>query len=298
MPNSGRCSLVDDHRKPTQKLGIFYDGGWYTHVSDYYEYVHPLRTRPSLHGLRDAMRWHHHITTGQPFTKIEATEAHYVRGRPAGRDSPTGFERALHATGVIRHDVQLRPGQEKGADVELALQLVERALVAALDVVVLVSGDADLVPAVTRLTGKNVHVIVPYISVAWTDGGVPRSLSTARNLAAAATEAPALDCVLVEAMDDSGYPGVFPFVDRPATDTGKYGAVHTGRVTRWRDGEPYAFLVDTHGQSWWMSKDSLLGNTAEIDVNTWVRFQGSPHPAPGQKVPTAYSVRRQDKETS
>jgi hypothetical protein len=136
-------------------------------------------------------------------------------------------------------------------------------------------------------------VLVPHISVTWREDGQEKGLLTASRLADAASEAPGLENLLVDAMDDKDYPGCFPFARRTATDNNTYGAMHTGRITRWRDGERYGFLTDTHGQSWWLSKDSLLGNVTDIDVGTWVEFKGSPHPPNGQRIPTAVSVRKQ-----
>jgi hypothetical protein len=238
------------------------------------------------------IRWHLHTTTGLPFAGYQVTEAHYVRGRYTDQNtSPSPFEKALYASGVTRHDVEMRPGQEKGADVELALLMVERAMVAPLDVVVLISADSDFVPAVQRLTERGVRVIVPYIKEIWTEHGKDHILVTSHRLADAATESPALDHLLVAGMEDPNYPGVFPFVEVTATDTGVYGAVHAGRVDRWRDDESFGFIHDTHGRSWWLSKDSLLGSVADVQVGTLVSFRGSPHNSPGRDYPTAYSVR-------
>lgn len=286
---------MDDERanRAGKKIGVFYDGGWFTHLSDYCLNQHPIHTRPAIQGIHDAVRWYlaHSQEPAHQMSDYEVVEAHYVRGRHEGQNV-TSFERALHAVGVQRHDVTYRPGQEKGADVELALQMSERAAAVPLDVVVLLSGDADLVPAVDRLTRHGVHVLVPWMHEKWQENGRERELATARQLADRASEAPGFLDLLYSCLDDEGYPGFFPFVAPTGDDT--YGPVHAGRITRWREDEPWAFLVDSRGQSWWMSKDSFLGNLNTVTEGARVEFQGSPKPQNGRKVPTAYSVRMAD----
>ncbi len=86
-------------------IGVFYDGGWFAHVSDYYAHHHPWHARISLQGLHDILRWHLHAVTGAPLADCVVAEAHYVRGRSA---TPSrSFERILQQAGVERHDAEL-----------------------------------------------------------------------------------------------------------------------------------------------------------------------------------------------
>ena len=38
------------------KIGIFYDGNFFLHVSNYYQYYHPRKSRISISGLHEYIR--------------------------------------------------------------------------------------------------------------------------------------------------------------------------------------------------------------------------------------------------
>jgi uncharacterized LabA/DUF88 family protein len=130
------------------RVGVFYDGGWFAVVSDYYAHHHRWRASISLPGLHDALRWWLGQTTDEALSSVEIVQAHYVRGR--SQTPSRTFDRVLQECGVTRHDVALSAHGEKGADVYLALEAYERALETSLDVVALISGDGDFVPLVER----------------------------------------------------------------------------------------------------------------------------------------------------
>lgn len=175
-------------------IGVFYDGGWFAHVSDYYAHHHPWQARISLQGLHDVLRWHVHTVIGASLEDCVVSESHYVRGRSA---TPSrSFERILEQAGIERHDAELGDHGEKGADVLLALVAWDRAISAPLRVVVLITGDADLFPLASRLRTRGVHVAVPVIDVEFTGEGERRMLRTAPRLAEAASSAPPMSDLL------------------------------------------------------------------------------------------------------
>ncbi|MGM1065568.1 NYN domain-containing protein, partial [Saccharothrix sp. Mg75] len=146
-------------------IGVFYDGTWFAYLSDFYATVHPRAARIALDGFHDAVRWYVHAETGRALDDCRLREAHYVRGRietPA-----TSFDAVLAAAGIVRHDLPLHGGKEKGVDVHFALEVWERATAVPLQWVVLVTGDADFAPLATRLTARGVRVLVPVVDASW-----------------------------------------------------------------------------------------------------------------------------------
>lgn len=275
------------------RIGVFYDGTWFAYLSDFYATAHPRAARISLDGLHDAVRWYVHTETGRPLEDCVVREAHYVRGRietPA-----TSFDTVLAAAGVTRHDLPLHGGKEKGVDVHFALEVWERATTAPLQWVVLLTGDSDFAPLVTRLTGSGVHVIVPVVDVRTSEGSPPPAWTprTAAPLRAATAFTPGFDALFAPA-DRSDYPLRRPFVrssEAVGSPVGLPRGRRRGTVTGWKTGQPHGFITDTRGGSWFVSRDDLPDGHTGLPTGTPVSFTGSPTPTPGRKYPRALSVR-------
>src|SRR4029453_11567616 len=150
--------------RPALKVGVFYDGSYFTHVSNYYNYVHPQRRRIHIGGLHDFIR--------QQLARIEGTDpnlchiidAHFFRGRFAAREAREKpdqlyydrvFDEVLMYNGVQAHYLPLRDmagrKKEKGIDVLMALETYELCMLKRYDVVVLIASDGDHVPLVRKL---------------------------------------------------------------------------------------------------------------------------------------------------
>jgi NYN domain len=269
------------------RIGVFYDGTWFSYVSDFYATTHRRAARITLGGLHDSLRWYVHCATGIDPDECEVVEAHYVRGRSA--TPSTVFDTVLSNAGVTRHDVELHGGKEKGVDIYLALEVWERATATPLECVALITGDADFTPLVTRLVNRGVRVIVPVIDTG--DRGGP-ALHTAAQLREATADAPTFD-ELFAPSDLDDYPLRFPFVRSagitrtPSTTPDRRWQ---GIVTGWRPGQTHGFITDSAGRSWFASRDELPDGYEELPINTPVSFTGSPNPAPGKKYPQAYSI--------
>lgn len=159
--------------KQLTRIGVFYDGGYFSHVSNYYRYDHERAARISIHGLHEFIRDEvsRQEQTNPRYCQI--VEAHYFRGRfPAEesqeRDMLFGerqFEDALMKAGVTTHFLPVssrgaEEPREKGVDVWLALEAFELAIHKGFDVVTLVTGDGDYVPLVRKLNALGVRVMV------------------------------------------------------------------------------------------------------------------------------------------
>ena len=275
------------------RIGVFYDGTWFAYLSDFYATVHPRSARIALDGLHDAVRWYVHTETGRPIEECVVAEAHYARGRI---ETPAAsFDAVLASAGIIRHDLPLHGGKEKGVDVHLALEAWDRAMTVPLQWVVLLTGDSDFTPLATRLTARGVHVIVPVVDVQTIAGSPPPAWTprTAAPLRAATPFTPGFDS-LFAAGDLPDYPLRRAFVRSSQAVASPVGAPRgrrRGTVTGWKSGQAHGFITDTRGGSWFVSRDDLPAGLTLLLAGTPVSFTGSPAPMPGRKYPRAQSVR-------
>ncbi len=227
-------------------VGVFYDGNYFNHVSTYYKYSHPRRTRLSIAGLHRFIRAHIAGAVGdtQPRTaapapangrrvvreesermrRCQIVDAHYFRGRlaameAAAKDSLLNerlFEDVLMKEGVTTHSLPLvrRRDQslaEKGLDVWFALETYELTLLKRYDVTVLVACDRDYLPLVRKLNALGGCVMVLGWDFTHTDEmGVERQTVTSIDLLAEAAYPLAMhDIVESAAADDALINGLF-----------------------------------------------------------------------------------------
>ncbi len=183
------------------RIGIFYDGNFLLHASNYYNYIHPQRRRLSLSGLHNyikirvaeeeeiAPRW------------CQVVESHYFRGRiNAMEASQRGnqlyndrvFDDIMMAEGIQTHFLPLRNIQgkkeERGIDVWLSLEAYGLALQGKIDVAVLIVSDTDYVPLFRKLTSLGVRTMI----LSWefnyvNDDGVRSVTKTSHDLLSLAT---------------------------------------------------------------------------------------------------------------
>ncbi len=155
------------------KIGVFYDGNYFLHISNYYNYNHNKKSRISISGLHEFIR--HKIaeseSTGMNLCHI--VDAHYFRGRLSAQDaSQKGnllyydrvFDDILMSEGVITHYLPVRTffgtKNEKGIDLWLALEAFELAFYKQFNVIVLIASDGDYVPLVRKLNTLGTRVMV------------------------------------------------------------------------------------------------------------------------------------------
>ena len=155
------------------KIGIFYDGNYFFHVSNYYSYDHPRKKRLSISGLHRFICNEISKEEGVKPNFCQIVDAHYFRGRLSAQEaSQKGdslywdrvFEDILMSEGITTHYLPLKTvgtkKEEKGIDVWLALETYEMTLVKKFDVVVLIATDGDFVPLVRKLNTLGVRVML------------------------------------------------------------------------------------------------------------------------------------------
>ncbi len=155
------------------RIGVFYDGNYFLHVSNYYNYDHPRRKRLSIAGLHEFIRYQIAQEEDADMRLCQIVDAHYFRGRLNAQEaSQRGnvlyydrvFDDILMSEGVTTHYLPLRNfggrREEKGIDVWLALEAFELSVYKKFDVLVLIASDGDYVPLVRKLNTLGTRVMV------------------------------------------------------------------------------------------------------------------------------------------
>jgi len=150
------------------RIGIFYDGNFFFHVSNYYHYHHERRARISISGLHAFIRQQVADCEKCDPRYCQIVDAHYFRGRLRASEAEDRdllykervFDDVLVREGVTTHYLPLTREGEKGIDVWLALEAYEMAIYKRFDVVVLVVCDGDFLPLVRKLNTLGTRVMV------------------------------------------------------------------------------------------------------------------------------------------
>ena len=167
--------MTKEKKTRLTRVGIFYDGNYFWHVSTFYYQHHERRSRLSVGGLHRFLRYQiAQLEATQP-ELCKIVDAHYFRGRLSASEAAKAagdvlfyerlFDDVLNAEGVTQHHLPLsRAGKgkkkEKGVDVLFALEAYERAIHEDFDVVVLIAADGDYIPLVKKLHALGIRVMV------------------------------------------------------------------------------------------------------------------------------------------
>lgn len=155
------------------KIGVFYDGNFLLHSSNYYNYVHPEKSRLSINGFHKFISDRVAKELGRDVRDCMITQTHYFRGRlnasdAASRDSQLYndrvFDDILMAEGIHTHYLPLRNVQgrkeEKGINVWLSLEVFHAALKSEIDIAVLIVADTDYAPMIRKVQAEGVPAMV------------------------------------------------------------------------------------------------------------------------------------------
>ena len=148
----------------SRRIGIFYDGNFLLHASNYYNYIHHMKRRLSLGGLHRFIQHRVAEEEGVEPLQCQIAEAHYFRGRLNAADAAQRgnqlyndrvFDDILMAEGIHPHYLPLRnllgKREERGIDVWLSLEAFELVMMRRLDIVVLIVADTDYTPLLRKL---------------------------------------------------------------------------------------------------------------------------------------------------
>jgi uncharacterized LabA/DUF88 family protein/cold shock CspA family protein len=165
---------MSDNQKKLTRIGVFYDGNYFLHVSNYYAYHHERRGRISIGGLHEFIRHKIAEEEQKDMHLCQIVDAHYFRGRLSAQEASNEgnrlyydrlFDDILMMEGVTTHYLPVRTSysgqrQERGIDVWMALEAFELALHKQFDVLVLIASDTDFVPLVRKLHTLGVRVML------------------------------------------------------------------------------------------------------------------------------------------
>ena len=153
---------------PLTRIGVFYDGNFFAHVSRYYRYIHERRASLSISGLHNFIRHEVAKVVDTDTRHCQIVDAHYFRGRLRAKDAEDKnklyqdrvFDDVLMRHGITTHFLPLGNRGEKGIDVWFALEAFELATYKRFSVVVLIACDGDYVPLVRKLNTLGARVML------------------------------------------------------------------------------------------------------------------------------------------
>ncbi|HPD95767.1 MAG: NYN domain-containing protein [Bacteroidales bacterium] len=160
-------------RKDLLRVGVFYDGNYFLHVSNYYNYFHSRKKRLNIGGLHEFIR---NIVAQEEDVDpqfCQVIEAHFFRGRISAQEANQRgnqlyndrvFDDILMSEGVVTHYLPIRPRggrrEDKGIDVWLALEAFEQTFYKRFNVLVLITSDGDYVPLIRKINSLGTKVMV------------------------------------------------------------------------------------------------------------------------------------------
>jgi cold shock CspA family protein/uncharacterized LabA/DUF88 family protein len=150
------------------RIGVFYDGNFWWHESNYYLYHHDRRARLSIGGLHEFIRKTVADKESVDERYCHIVDAHYFRGRLSARDAEArnllrgerAFDEVLVREGVTTHYLPVAGEKETGIDVWFALEAFELAIYKRFNVCVLIACDGDYVPLARKLNTLGARVMV------------------------------------------------------------------------------------------------------------------------------------------
>lgn len=163
------------------RIGVFYDGNYFLHVSNYYNYQHDRHARISISGLHDLIRELVAENENKNFQHCQIVDSHYFRGRLNAVDAHRTnklypdrlFDDVLMSEGVRTHYLPIRnrgnKREEKGIDVWLALEAYERAISKSFDILVLIASDGDYLSLARKINALGTRVMVLAWDLQYTD---------------------------------------------------------------------------------------------------------------------------------
>lgn len=150
------------------RIGVFYDGGYFAAVSDYYRFCHRRKERLSVGGIHCFVK--HKVAEVEAVDEryCQVVDAHYFRGRFSAIETQEHeklfadrvFDDVLMHAGVITHYLPRSPRGEKGVDVWFALEAFELAVYKGFNILVLVACDGDYLPLVRKVNTLGTRVML------------------------------------------------------------------------------------------------------------------------------------------
>jgi len=182
--------VITDVDSKLLRVGVFYDGNFFSKVSTYYRYFHPRNRRISISGLHEFIRHHVAEVENMDVRYCQIVDAHFFRGRFSAKEADArqmllderSFDDVLMNEGVVTHYLPIIK-REKGIDVWLALEAFELAIYKRFNVLVLIAGDSDFIPLARKINSLGTRIMVLGWDFKYTDRqGQEKTTITSINL--------------------------------------------------------------------------------------------------------------------
>ena len=265
------------------RIGVFYDGNFLLHASNYYNYIHPVKRRLSLGGLHNFLRHRVAEEEGIEPSKCQIAQAHYFRGRlNAAEAAQRGnqlyndrvFDDILMSEGIQPHYLPLRNLQgkkeERGIDVWLSLEAYELAMTGRIDTVVLIVSDTDYTPLMRKLTGLGLRIML----LSWefeyvNDDGVKMVTKTSHELLSLATYPVAMHDVINYGVQQNNPLISEMFVAPDPSRQAREQTFETSEILSLKNG--FGFIKYPNNNLFFHYQD-VVGEFADLNVGDPVEF--------------------------
>ena len=265
------------------RIGVFYDGNFLLHASNYYNYIHPVKRRLSLGGLHNFIRHRVAEEEGIEPSKCQIAQAHYFRGRlNAAEAAQRGnqlyndrvFDDILMSEGIQPHYLPLRNLQgkkeERGIDVWLSLEAYEVAMTGRIDTVVLIVSDTDYTPLMRKLTGLGLRIML----LSWefeyvNDDGVKMVTKTSHELLSLATYPVAMHDVINYGVQQNNPLISEMFVAPDPSRQAREQTFETSEILSLKNG--FGFIKYPNNNLFFHYQD-VVGEFADLNVGDPVEF--------------------------
>ena len=265
------------------RIGVFYDGNFLLHASNYYNYIHPVKRRLSLGGLHNFIRHRVAEEEGIEPSKCQIAQAHYFRGRlNAAEAAQRGnqlyndrvFDDILMSEGIQPHYLPLRNLQgkkeERGIDVWLSLEAYELAMTGRIDTVVLIVSDTVYTPLMRKLTGLGLRSML----LSWefeyvNDDGVKMVTKTSHELLSLATYPVAMHDVINYGVQQNNPLISEMFVAPDPSRQAREQTFETSEILSLKNG--FGFIKYPNNNLFFHYQD-VVGEFADLNVGDPVEF--------------------------
>ena len=286
----------------SRRIGIFYDGNFLLHASNYYNYIHHMKRRLSLGGLHRFIQHRVAEEEGVEPLQCQIAEAHYFRGRLNAADAAQRgnqlyndrvFDDILMAEGIHPHYLPLRnllgKREERGIDVWLSLEAFELVMMRRLDIVVLIVADTDYTPLLRKLMSFGVRVML----LSWdfeytTDEGVRMITKTSHELLSMATYPVAMHDVIDYGIEQNNplINDLFVPVDPSRQQTERTKSYEVSEVLSLKNG--FGFIKYPNNNLFFHYQD-VVGEFSDLSLGDKVECTVEQNP---QKQDVAKNVRK------
>ena len=284
--------MTEEKPQKLTRIGVFYDGNYFLHVSNYYNYVHARQRRLSIAGLHAFIRQQVAKEESAPTKLCRITDAHYFRGRISAQDAAQRgnqlyyervFDDILMSEGLVTHYFPIKSfhgkREEKNVDVYLALEAYDMAVCGKMDVLVLIASDGDFVPLIRKLNAMGIRVMLLCWDFDFTnDEGQKVITRTSQGLLKEVTY-PVKMHDLIESQNGSADPMLVNLFVQEESNSGNKSLaqddeVHIGDVLSLKNG--YGFISFPNNNLFFHYtdvvnvdfNDLLIGDTVEFTIET------------------------------